>query len=244
LFLVFSRIFIPIFLLLRLFFIVKPVFVNLCVEEKLKYYEGVNKRRLFILVVLFILSSFIGILYSNNIFDNSNTYNITFNVFTLALIQFLLLYLFEMKMPKSSIKLVRNYFQNPQETLKEKKIVFEDTAEPLPFTPIGFTFKDSINLLNGDIIKQVDRRAFKLIIEKSLPIFQDQSSIENLYKLCNGIEIKQKSILIQINNKRNSKQSIVEILASVFNIQNNWNSEIKERTNIKILEFFEYVRPY
>ncbi|WP_177763075.1 hypothetical protein [Flavobacterium sp. I3-2] len=148
-----------------------------------------------------------------------------------------------MKTPKNSIKLVRNYFQNPREILKEKKIVFEDTIEPLPisptlpFTPLGVSFKDSINLLNGDIIKQIDRRVFELIIEKSLPVFQDQASIDNLYKLCNGIEIKPKSILIKINNKRNSKQSIVEILAGVFNIQNNWNSEIKERTNTKIVEF-------
>ncbi|MEG0915637.1 MAG: hypothetical protein RSF68_01340 [Myroides sp.] len=212
-------------------------------EEKLKYYEGVNKSRLFILLVLFLLSSFIGILYSNVIFDNSNTYNVTFNVFTLALIQFLILYLFEMKTPTHSLKLVRNYFQNPREILKEKKIVLEDTTEPLPITPtlpsspLGVSFKDSINLLNGDIIKQVDRRAFELTVEKSLPIFQDQTSIDNLYKLCNGIEIKQKSICIKIDNKRNSKQSIVEILAAIFNIQNNWNSAIKERTNTKIVEF-------
>lgn len=235
--LVFSKIIIPIYLLFRLFFITKPLFINLYVEEKFSFYQGTNKSRLVILLLILILSTFIGILYSNENFSNGSVNNVAFNIFSLALTQFTLLFLFEMKTPINIIKIIKNYFKNPKEILQERKVVFEESSSVLLIHNNGVSFKDSINLINGDIIKQIDRRAFELIIEKSLPIFQDQASIDNLYKLCNGIEIKQKSIFIQINNKRNSKQSIVEILAGVFNIQNNWNSEIKERTNTKIVEF-------
>lgn len=235
--LVFCRIFIPIFLLFRLFFIVKPLFVNLYIEEKFRFYKGINKSRLFILLFIFILSSSIGLLYKDEIFNNTTISNATFHVFILALIQLLLLYLFEMKTPVTTSEIIKRYFRNPRSILKENNVVFEEReAEPL-ILQNGVSFKDSVNLVNGNIIKQVDRRAFEFIIEKHIPIFQDQSSIENLYKLCNGIEIKEKSILIKINNKRNSKQNIAELFSAIFNIQQNWNSEIKERTNTKIVEF-------
>ena len=143
-----------------------------------------------------------------------------------------------MKTPATTFDLVKKLLQNPKSIIKEHQVVFEEENTDLPTTlHNGISFKDSVNLSNGDIIKQIDRRSFELITEKHLVIFQDQSSIDNLYKLCNGIEIKEKSILININNKRNSKHNVVEMLSSLFNIQNNWNSEIKERTNTKIVEF-------
>ena len=190
-----------------------------------------------ILLLIFILSAFIGILYSNENFSNGSVNNVTFNIFSLALTQFTLLFLFEMKTPINIIKIIKNYFKNPREILQERKVVFEESNSNLSIHTNGVSFKDSVNLIYGDIIKQIDRRAFELIIEKKLHIFKDQNSIDNLYKLCNGIEIHESTILLQIDNKRNSKQSIVEILIGLFNIRNNWNSEIKERTNTKIIEF-------
>lgn len=234
---VICRIFIPIFLLFRLFFIVKPLLVNLYTEESFSYYKGINKHRLLILCLLFVLSSMIGILFSDKILNSPNISNVIFNVTVLAVVQFVLWYLFEMKTPVTTFEIIKNYFQNPKSLLKENKVVFEERESELPILQSGVSFKDSVNLTIGDIIKQVDQREFELIIEKHSHIFHNQSSIENLYKLCNGIEIKEKSILIKIDNKRNSKQNIAELFSSLFNIQKNWNSEIKERTNTKIVEF-------
>ena len=51
------------------------------------------------------------------------------------------------------------------------------------------------------------------------------------------MEIKEGAISIKIDNKRNSKHNIIEILTSLFNIQKNWNSKDKDKTNTKIIEF-------
>lgn len=234
---VFCRIFIPVFLLFRLFFIVKPLLINLYTEERFSYYKGINKNRLLILCLLFVFSSIVSILFNDKILNNTNTSNVIFNIVILAVVQFSFWYLFEMKTPATTFEIIKNYFRKPKSILRENQVVFEKREPNQPINQNGVSFKDSVNLTNGDIIKQVNRREFELIIEKHILVFQDESSIENLYKLCNGIEIKEKSILIKINNKRNSKQNIAELFSSLFNIQKNWNSEIKERTNTKIVEF-------
>lgn len=235
--LIFAKIVIPVYLLFRLFFIIKPLFVNLYFEEKFNYYVGINKNRLLILLSLFFLSTFIGISLSKEILNTSNAYNYTFYLFILILIQFVIVYLFEMKTPVSIFKTVKECAQNPKEIFKQRKIVFEENKIVQSINQNGVNFKDAVNLTNGDIIKLVHRIEFDLITEKYIAIFQDSSSIENLYKLCNGIEIKERSILLKIDNKRKSKQNIVEILTSLFNIQKNWNSQIKDRTNTKIVDF-------
>lgn len=232
----FAKIGFPMFLLFRLFFIVKPLLINLYAEEKFKYYIGINKSRLIILFSLFLLSCFLGILFGNEISKNPDIYNQTFYAFLLVLIQSILLYLFETKTPVHILKILNQYILNPKEIFKERKVVFEE-SRAISSIQNGLSFKDVINLSNGDIIKQIGSREFELIIEKHKDVFQDQFSIDNLYKLCNGIKIKEGTIAIKIDNKRNSKQNIVEILASLFNIQQNWNSQIKDRSNTKIVDF-------
>ncbi|MFH6986109.1 hypothetical protein ACHRVW_00045 [Flavobacterium collinsii] len=228
---------VPIYLLFRLFFIVQPLFVNLYFEEKFRFYLGTNKSRLLILILLCFLSFFIGIIFGNEVSSVSDTFNIIFNLFLLIFTQFVLFYMFEVKTPRSIFEIVKNCFQNPKKIFKQRKIVFEENEVLSSIIQNGVSFKDAINLTNGDIIKQVHQREFELIIEKHHSLFQDRFSIDNLYKLCNGAKIKEKSISININNKRNSKQNIVEVLTALFNIQKNWNSENKEHTNTKIIEF-------
>jgi len=232
----FAKIIFPVYLLFRLFFIVKPLLINLYTEEKFSYYVGINKGRLLILFMILSASCFVGFIYGRITSNNSDVYNLTFHVFILVLIQLLLFYLFEKKTPVHILKIVNEYIQNPKEILKERKVVFEE-SDVISSIQNGISFKNFINLSNGDIIKQIDSREFELIMEKHIDIFQDRFSIDNLYKLCNGIKIKEGSIAIKINNKRNSKQNIVEILASLFNIQKNWNSQIKDRSNTKIIDF-------
>jgi hypothetical protein len=241
--LVFAKMVVPVYLLFRLFFIVKPLLVNLYFEEKFNYYVGINKSRLLILILLCLLSFFIGTFLGKAVLSVSDNYNIILNLFLLGFTQFVLFYMFEIKTPRSIFKIMKDCFLNPKEIFKQRKIVFEESEVIQSINLNGVNFKDIINLTNGDIIKQIHRREFELIIEKNITIFQDSSSIENLYKLCNGIEIKEGSILISIDNKRNSKQNIVEILTSLFNIQKNWNSQIKDKTNTKIIDFLnKYIK--
>jgi hypothetical protein len=241
--LIFARIVIPVYLLFRLFFIVKPLFVNLYFEEKFRYYVGINKSRLLILVLIFLLSFLLGVILGKEVLSVSETYKILLNLFLLVFTQFLLFYMFEIKTPRSIFKIVKDCLENPSEIFKQKEVVFEESDVIGSMNQNGVNFKDAINLTNGDIIKQIHQREFDLIIEKYINIFRDSSSIENLYKLCNGMEIKEGSISIRINNKRNSKQNIIEILTSLFNIQKNWNSHIKDKTNTKIIDFFnKYIR--
>lgn len=235
--LIFARIVVPVYLLFRLFFIVKPLFVNLYFEEKFKFYEGTNKSRLLILLLLCFLSFFIGTFLGKEILSISETYKILLNLFLLVFIQFLLFYMFEIKTPRSIFKIVKDCFVNPEEIFKQREVVFEESNVIGSINQNGVNFKDAVNLTNGDIIKQIHQREFDLIIEKYIKIFRNSSSIENLYKLCNGMEIKEGSISIKIDNKRNSKQNIIEILTSLFNIQKNWNSQIKDKTNTKIIDF-------
>lgn len=145
--------------------------------------------------------------------------------------------MFEVSTPRSIFEIIKDCFQNPKEIFKNRKVIFEESGIITSINQNGVHFKDAINLTIGDIIKQVDRREFELIIEKHRSIFRDPLSIENLYKLSNGIEIKERLISININNKRNSKRNIVKILTSLFNIQKNWNSLIKDKTNTKIINF-------
>ena len=235
--LIIAKFIIPIYFLFRLFFIVNPLFVNLYFEEKFSYYEGINKNRLLILFLLFLLSCFIGLTLGNEIGKISDIYNLAFYLFILILIQFVLFYMFEMKTPISIFKIVKECVQNPKGILKQRKIVFAKSEVFQSINQNGVNFKDAINLTSGDIIKQIHRREFELIIEKYITIFQDRSSIENLFKLSNGIEIREGSISLKTDNKRNSKQNIVEVLSSLFNIQKNWNSLLKDRSNTKIIDF-------
>ncbi len=235
--LIFAKIIVPIYLLFRLFFIVKPLFVNLYFEEKFNYYAGINKNRLLILLLLCFLSFFIGTFLGKEVLSISDTYKIILNLFLLVLTQFVLFYMFEVKTPRSIFKIVRDWFENPKEIFKQREVIFEENNVSESINQNGVNFKDAVNLTYGDIIKQIHQREFDLIIEKYINIFQDSSSIENLYKLCNGMEIKEGSISIRINNKRNSKQNIIEILTSLFNIQKNWNSQSKDKTNTKIIDF-------
>lgn len=235
--LIFAKIVVPVYLLCRFFFIVKPLFIKLYFEEKFSYYSGTNKSRLLILSMLCCLSFFIGIFLGKEVLSVSDTYNIIFNLFLLVFTQFVLFYMFETKTPITIFKIVKDCFQNPKEIFKQREIVFEESEIIQSINQNGVNFKDAINLTNGDIIKQIHRREFDLVIENYINIFRDNSSIENLYKLCNGMEIKEGSISIKIDNKRNSKQNIIEILASFFNIQKNWNSQIKDKTNTKIIDF-------
>jgi hypothetical protein len=235
--LIFGKIIVPIYLLFRLFFIAKPLLVNLYFEEKFRYYQGTNKSRLLILFLLCFLSFFIGTFLGNAVLGFSETYNIILNLFLLVFTQFVLFYMFEIKTPRSIFKIIKDSFQNPKEVFKQSDVVFEESEILSSVNQNGVNFKDAINLTNGDIIKQVHQREFELIIEKHRRIFQDAFSIDNLYKLCNGIQIKEKSISININNKPYSKQNLVEVLTALFNIQKNWNSESKEHTNTKIIEF-------
>ena len=145
--------------------------------------------------------------------------------------------MFEVRTPSSILEIIKDCFQNPKEIFKNRKVVFEESEILSAVNQNGVNFKDAINLTNGDIIKQVHQREFELIIEKHRSIFRDSFSIDNLFKLCNGVQIKERSISININNKRNSKQSVVEVLTALFNIQKNWNSKSKEHTNTKIIEF-------
>lgn len=236
--LTFGKIVVPIYLLFRLFFIAKPLFVNLYFEEKFSYYQGVSKSRLLILFLLLCFSFFIGITLSAEILNMADTYNLIFNLFILTFAQLVLLYMFEAKTPTSIFEIIKDWFQNPKEIFKQRKVVFEDSEMLSSVHQNGVNFKDATNLTNGDIIKQVHEREFELIIDKHRTIFQDRFSIDNLYKLCNGIKVKERSISININNKRNSKQYVVEVLTALFNIQKNWNSERKEQTNTKIIDFF------
>lgn len=235
--LIFAKIVVPVYLLIRLFFIVKPLFVHLYFEEEFRYYVGINKSRLLILVLIFLLSFLLGVFLGKEVLSSSETYKILLNLFLLVLTQFILFCMFEIKTPKSIFKIVKDCFENPKEIFKQKEVVFEESNVTGSINQTGVNFKDAVNLTNGDIIKQIHRREFDLVIEKYINIFRDNSSIENLYKLCNGIEIKEDSISINIDNKRNSKQNIVEILTSLFNIQKNWNSQIKDKTNTKIIDF-------
>lgn len=236
--LIFGKIVVPVYLLFRLFFIVKPLLVNLYFEEKFSYYLGTNRSRLLILSLLLFFSLFIGITLSTEILNMSDTYNLIFNVFILTFSQLILFYMFEVKTPRSIFEIIKDCFQNPKEIFKQRKVVFEESEILSSVNQNGVNFKDAINLTNGDIIKQVHQREFELIIEKHRTIFEDRFSIDNLYKLCNGVKIKERSISININNKRNSKQYVVEVLTALFNIQKNWNSERKEQTNTKIIDFF------
>ncbi|WP_167443831.1 hypothetical protein [Flavobacterium cutihirudinis] len=145
--------------------------------------------------------------------------------------------MFEVKTPRSIFKIVRDCIENPKEIFKQREVVFEESKVIGSINTNGVNFKDAVNLTNGDIIKQINRREFDLVIEKYRNVFRDNSSIENLYKLSNGMEIKDRSISIKIDNKRHSKQNIIEILTSLFNIQKNWNSQIKDKTNTKIIDF-------
>lgn len=235
--LIFGKIVVPVYLLFRFFFITKPLFVNLYFEEKFSYYSGVSKSRLWILFLLLFFSFFIGIVLSAENSNLSDTYNLVFNLFILIFTQLVLLYMFEVKTPRSIFEIIKDWFQNPKEIFKQKEVVFEESEILSSVNQNGVNFKDATNLTNGDIIKQVHEREFELIIEKHHSIFQDRFSIDNLYKLCNGIKVKERSISININNKRNSKQYIVEVLTELFNIQKNWNSESKEHTNTKIIDF-------
>lgn len=235
--LIFARIVVPVYLLFRLFFIVKPLFVNLYFEEKFRYYVGINQSRLLILVLILILSFLLGVFLGKEVLSVSETYRILLNLFLLVFTQFLLFYMFEVKTPRSIFKIVKDCFESPKEIFERREVVFEESNVIGSINQNGVNFKDAINLTNGDIIKQIHRREFDLVIEKYINIFRDNSSIENLYKLCNGMEIKGGSISIKIDNKRNSKQNIIEILTSLFNIQKNWNSEIKDKTNTKIIDF-------
>jgi hypothetical protein len=235
--LIFGKIVVPVYLLFRFFFITKPLFVNLYFEEKFSYYSGVSKSRLWILFLLLFFSFLIGIVLSAEISNLSDTYNLVFNLFILICTQLVLLYMFEVKTPRSIFEIIKDWFQNPKEIFKHRKVVFEESEKLSSVNQNGVNFKDATNLTNGDIIKQVHEREFELIIEKHRTIFQDPFSIDNLYKLCNGIKVKERSISININNKRNSKQYIVEVLTELFNIQKNWNSESKEHTNTKIIDF-------
>ncbi|MNE15003.1 hypothetical protein D3C80_1079000 [compost metagenome] len=235
--LIFGKIVVPLYLLFRLFFIVKPLLVNLYSEEKFSYYRGTSRSRLLILSLLLFFSFFIGTTLSAEISNMSDTYNLIFNLSILTITQLLLLYMFEAKTPRSIFEIVKDSFQNPKDVFKQSDVVFEESEILSSVNRNGVNFKDAINLTNGDIIKQVHQREFELIIEKHRSMFQDRFSIDNLYKLCNGVKIKERSISININNKRNSKQSVVEVLTTLFNIQKNWNSKSKEHTNTKIIEF-------
>lgn len=235
--LIFAKIVVPLYLLFRLFFIVKPLFVNLYFEEKFNYYKGISKNRLLILLLLCFLSFFIGTFLGKEVLSFSNTYKIILYIFLLVLTQFVLFYMFEVKTPRSIFKIVRDCIENPKEIFKQREVVFEESKVIVSINTNGVNFKDAVNLTNGDIIKQINRREFDLVIEKYRNVFRDNSSIENLYKLSNGMEIKDRSISIKIDNKRHSKQNIIEILTSLFNIQKNWNSQIKDKTNTKIIDF-------
>lgn len=234
---IFAKIVVPVYLLFRLFFIVKPLFVNLYFEEKFRYYLGTNKSRLLILVVICFLSFFIGTALGKEVLKVSDNYRILMNLFLLVFTQFLLFYMFEVKTPRCIFKIIKDCFENPSGIFKQREVVFEENNVIGSIKQNGVNFKDAVNLTKGDIIKQIHQREFDLVIEKYINIFRDSTSIENLYKLCNGIEIKEGSISINIDNKRNSKQKIIEILTSFFNIQKNWNSQIKDKTNTKIVEF-------
>ncbi|QLC67170.1 hypothetical protein LPB248_12930 [Flavobacterium sp. LPB0248] len=233
----FAKYVVPVYLLFRLFFIVKPLIVKFYFDEKFNYYVGTNKSRLLILILLCFLSFFLGTFLGREVMGISGTYKIILNLFLLVLTQFILFCMFEIKTPKNIFKIVKDCFENPKEIFKQQEVVFEESNVTGSINQNGVNFKDAVNLTNGDIIKQIHRREFDLVIEKYINIFRDNSSIENLYKLCNGIEIKEYSISINIDNKRNSKQNIVEILTSLFNIQKNWNSQIKDKTNTKIIDF-------
>lgn len=233
----FAKYVVPTYLLFRLFFVVKPLIVNFYFEEKFNYYTGTNKSRLLILILLCFLSFFIGTFLGREVLGISDTYKIILNLFLLFLTQFILFCMFEIKTPKSIFKILKDFFENPKEIFKQEEVVFEESNVTGSINQTGVNFKDAVNLTNGDIIKQIHRREFDLVIEKYINIFRDNSSIENLYKLCNGIEIKEGSISIKIDNKRNSKQNLVEILTSLFNIQKNWNSKSKDKTNTKIINF-------
>jgi hypothetical protein len=235
--LIFAKNVVPVYLLFRLFFIVRPLFVNLYFEEKFRYYLGTNKNRLLILCLLCILSFFLGTFLGKEVLGISDTYKILLNLFLLVLTQFVLFYMFEIKTPRSIFKIAKDCFQNPKEIFKQREVVFEESNVIGSINQNGVNFKDAVNLTNGDIIKQIHTREFDLVIGSYIDIFRDSSSIENLYKLCNGMEIKEGSISIKIDNKRNSKQNIIEILTSLFNIQKNWNSQIKDKTNTKIIDF-------
>ena len=93
--LIFAKIVVPIYLLFRLFFIVKPLFVNLYFEEKFRYYVGINKSRLLILVLIFLLSFLLGVFLGKEVLSVSETYKILLNLFLLVFIYFLLFYMFE-----------------------------------------------------------------------------------------------------------------------------------------------------
>lgn len=235
--LIFGKIVVPVYLLFRWFFIVKPLLVYLYSEEKFSYYRGTSRSRVLILSLIIFLSFFIGKTLGGEISNMLDTYNLTYNLIILTFTQLILFYMFEVKTPRSIFKIVKDCFQNPSEIFKQREIVFEESEVIQSINQNGVNFKDAVNLTNGDIIKLVHRVEFDLITEKYIAIFQDSSSIENLYKLCNGIEIKEGSILMKMDNKRNSKQNIVEILTSLFNIQKNWNSLFKDKTNTKIIDF-------
>ena len=75
-----------------------------------------------------------------------------------------------MKTPVTTFEIIKNYFQNPKSLLKENKIVFKEREAELPILQSGVSFKDSVNLTIGDIIKQVDRREFDFKEKYTLPI--------------------------------------------------------------------------
>ncbi|MFH6956481.1 hypothetical protein ACHRV1_03670 [Flavobacterium aquidurense] len=235
--LIFGKIVIPVYLLFRWFFIIKPLLVNLYSDEKFSFYNGINKSRLIILTVILTLSFFISKILSSEVSGTSDIYNSAFNLCIIVFTQCILFFMFELKTPKNIFTLVKHYFQNPKEIFKSKELVFQEDLMVQPIIKNGFNFKDTINLTVGDIVKQVHAREFEVIIGKYRYIFMDNSSIDNLYRLCNGIEIKEKSIVINIDNKKYSKQYVVEIIAALFNIKRNWNSELKDRTNTKIISF-------
>ncbi|EJG01457.1 hypothetical protein FF52_10373 [Flavobacterium sp. F52] len=234
---IFAKIIVPIYLLCRLFFIVKPLLVNLYSEEEFCYYAGTNRSRLVILSLICAVSFFIGIFLGKESVIAEQTYRVILVLFLLLFSQAALLYMFEIKTPRSIFEILKDCFQNPTEIFKQREVVFEKNKIVSAIILNGVNFKDAVNLTYGDIIRQIHRREFDVIIEKHVNVFRDDSSIENLYKLCNGIGIKEKSILIKTDNKRNSKQNIIEILTSLFNIQKNWNSQIKDKTNTKIIDF-------
>lgn len=234
---IFAKIIVPIYLLCRFFFIVKPLLVNLYSEEEFCYYAGTSKSRLVILSLICAVSFFIGTFLGKESLISEETYTFILVLFLLLFSQSALLYMFEIKTPRSIFEILKDCFQNPKEIFKQREVVFEKNKIVSAISLNGVNFKDAVNLTYGDIIGQIHRREFDLIIEKHVNVFRDDSSMENLYKLCNGMEIKEGSISIKIDNKRNSKQNIIEILTSLFNVQKNWNSQIKDKTNTKIIDF-------
>lgn len=235
--LMFGRIVVPVYLLFRLFFIALPLFANLHSEEKFSYYRGISSSRLVILSVLFSSSGLIGVTLGSQISNMSDTNKLVFNLSILTFTQLILIYMFEVKTPRSIFEIIKDCFQNPMEIFKNRKVVFEENEILSSVNQNGLNFKDAINYRIGPIIKQVHKREFELILEKHPIIFCDSISITNLYKLCNGVEINERSISIYINDKPHSKEEIVEALTELFNIQKNWNHESKEYTNTKIIEF-------